>query len=144
MFDLTPFERGNRHIASFDPFREMEEFEKNFFGKSLPAFKTDIRENENEYILEADIPGFKKEDIHAEIKDDCLTIRAEHNEEKEDKDEKTKYIRRERSYGSYARSFDISGVEADKISATFTDGVLTLILPKKKEEVSASRSLEIK
>lgn len=143
MFDLTPFEYGKRHMASYDPFKEMEEFEKNFFGKQIAEFKTDIRENDDAYILEADIPGYKKEEIHAEVKDDCLTITAKHEDTKEEKDDKGRYIRRERSYGSYSRSFDVSAIKTGEITAAYKDGVLTLVLPKKKEETASTRNLEI-
>ena len=146
MFDLTPYVFGNRSFAAFDPFKEMEEFEKRFFSndmRALPAFRTDIRETEQAYILEADLPGFSKEDIHAEIKDGYLTIRAERQALSEDKDEKNSYIRRERSYGSFSRSFDLSGIRVEDITASYKDGVLSLTLPKaqpKKEEV---KKLEI-
>lgn len=143
MFDLTPFEYGKRHMASYDPFKEMEAFEKNFFGKQLAEFKTDIRENDNEYILEAEIPGFNKEDIHAEVKDDCLTISAKHEENKEEKDNNGHYIRRERSYGSYVRRFDVSAVKTDEITAAYQNGVLTLVLPKKKPGMESTRKLDI-
>ena len=146
MFDLTPYVFGNRSFAAFDPFKEMEEFEKRFFSndmRALPAFRTDIRETEQAYILEADLPGFSKEDIHAEIKDGYLTIRAERQALSEDKDEKNSYLRRERSYGSFSRSFDLSGIRVEDITASYKDGVLSLTLPKaqpKKEEV---KKLEI-
>ena len=143
MFDLTPFERNNRNFAAYDPFKEMEDFEKRFFGKALPAFKTDIKETDNAYILEADLPGFAKEEIRAEIKDGILTVYAEHKESKEEKGEKDRYIKRERSYGSYARSFDISGIKVDQITAAYKDGVLTLNLPKEEEKAESVRQLEI-
>ena len=138
MFDLTPFEFGTRSFANYDPFKEMEEMERRFFGQRTPAFKTDIRETAQAYILEADLPGFSKEDIHAEIKNGYLTIHAERKQEQETKDEKNNYIRRERSYGSFRRTFDLSGIRAEEITASYTDGVLSLTLPKaeaKKEEV---------
>ena len=140
MFGLTPF-RSNYYVSAYDPFKEMEEFERRFFGQRTPALKTDIRETESSYILEADLPGFAREDIHAEIKDGYLTIRAERRSENDDK--KENYLRRERSYGSYSRTFDLDGIDADAISASFKDGVLTLELPKMKETVQEARHLEI-
>lgn len=141
MFGLTPYTRGN-YVAAYDPFKEMENFERHFFGQQLPAFKTDIRETENDYILEADLPGFAKEDIRAEVRNGCLTIRAEHKSESEDKDG-DKYIRRERSYGSYSRSFELDGIDSDSITASYKDGVLTMTLPKLKEKPDECRTLEI-
>ncbi len=141
MFGLTPFIRGS-YVAAYDPFKEMEEFERRFFGQRTPAMKTDIRETENSYILEADLPGFSREDISAEIKNGYLTIRAEHKSEKEDKNET--YLRRERTYGSFSRTFDLEGIDAEAITAEFKDGVLALELPKLAPKTEAARKLEIK
>jgi HSP20 family protein len=140
MFGLTPF-RSNFYVSAYDPFKEMEEFERRFFGQRTPAMKTDIRETENAYILESDLPGFSREDIHAEIKDGYLTIRAEHKSENEDKNES--YLRRERSYGSFSRTFDLEGIDADAISASFKNGVLTLELPKLAPKAEEAKKLEI-
>ena len=94
--------------------------------------------------MESELPGFEKEDINIDIKDDYLTISAEHSSNDEEKDEKGNYIRRERSFGSYKRSFGISDVEHDGISAEYKNGVLTIELPKKKVEEPVSKRLEIK
>ena len=141
MFELTPFIRTNRYFAAYDPFKEMEELEKRFFARQLPTFKTDIRENETAYVLDAELPGFSKEDIHAEIKNGYLTIHAERSSESEKNDEGNSYIRRERSYGSYSRSFDLDGINADEISASYKDGILSITLPKAKQ--SEGKKLEI-
>lgn len=143
MFEITPYTHGNRFLGSYNPFQAMEEFEKNFFGHQLPAFKTDIRETEHAYILDAELPGFSKEDIHAEVRNGYLTIHAEHKSESEEKDEKNHYIRRERSYGSFSRSFDLDGINSDEISASYKDGVLSLTLPKAKAKAEEGRMLEI-
>ena len=143
MFELTPYARGNHSFAAYDPFKEMEDFEKHFFGRQLPAFKTDIRETENAYILDAELPGFSKEDIHAEVRNGYLTIHAEHKSENEEKDEKNNYIRRERSYGSFSRSFDLEGIKSDEITASYKDGVLSLTLPKEETNQTEGRRLEI-
>ena len=141
MFELTPF-RSNYYVSAYDPFKEMEEFERRFFGQRTPAMKTDIRETENAYILESDLPGFSREDIHAEINNGYLTIRAEHKSENEDKNES--YLRRERSYGSFSRTFDLDGIDAEAITASFKNGVLTLELPKMQQKVEEARRVEIK
>jgi HSP20 family protein len=143
MFELTPYARGNHSFAAYNPFKEMEDFEKHFFGRQLPAFKTDIRETENAYILDAELPGFSKEDIHAEVRNGYLTIHAEHKSENEEKDEKNNYIRRERSYGSFSRSFDLEGIKSDEITASYKDGVLSLTLPKEETKQTEGRRLEI-
>ena len=141
MFELTPF-RSNYYVSAYDPFKEMEEFERRFFGQRTPAMKTDIRETENAYILESDLPGFSREDIHAEINNGYLTIRAEHKSENEDKNES--YLRRERSYGSFSRTFDLDGIDAEAITASFKNGVLTLELPKMQKKDEEARRVEIK
>jgi HSP20 family protein len=141
MFGLTPF-RSNFYVSAYDPFKEMEEFERRFFGQRTPALKTDIRETENAYILESDLPGFSREDIRAEIKNGYLTIRAERKSESENSNES--YLRRERSYGSFSRTFDLDGIDAEAITASFKDGVLTLELPKLQPKVEEARKVEIK
>ena len=124
MFDIMPFERNNNRTV-FNPFKELNELEKAFFGNnSIAEFKTDIRDTGSAYELEADLPGFKKEDIHIDLEGDYLTISASRNDSKEEKDEKGNYVRRERCYGSFTRSFDISGIKADEITAEYSDGVL--------------------
>ena len=140
MFGLTPY-RSNYYVSAYDPWKEMEEFERRFFGQRTPSMKTDIRETENAYILESDLPGFSREDIHAEIKDGYLTIRAERSSENEDKNEN--YVRRERSLGTFSRTFDLEGIDAEAITASFKNGVLTLELPKMQQKVEEARKVEI-
>lgn len=150
MFELRPFNRKN-NMQGYNPFHEMEDFERRFFGDpfgffngtSLAEFKTDITDNGREYILEADLPGFNKEDIHLDLTGDTLTVRAERHSEFEDNDKKNNYIRCERSYGSYTRQFDVSGVKTDQIKAKYNNGILTLTMPKKSEITENSRHLEI-
>jgi HSP20 family protein len=143
MFELIPFDRHMRS-ASFDPFRMLDEMDRRFFANApaVTAFRTDVIDNGDSFKLECELPGFKKEDIKIDIENDCLTISAERKVE--NKDEKDNYIKRERMYGSFSRSFDVSGINVDGIEAAYTDGVLTLNLPKKVETVPASRRLEIK
>ena len=144
MFGLMPYERRS-NIGYYNPFKELEEFEKRLFSNQsvTPQFRTDIRDTEKEYILEADLPGFDKEDISLSIENGYLIVSAEHKTNKEEKDEKGNYIRRERSYGSYSRCFDISGIDEDAISASFKNGVLELRLPKETEKKIAAKKIEI-
>ena len=151
MFELRPYSRKN--TAAVNPFREFDDLEREFFGINpyrffreggLGEFRTDLKDNGDSYTLEADLPGFEKKDINIEMNGDVLTISAERHSEHEEEDKKNKYIRCERSYGSYTRQFDISGVESDGITAKYENGVLTLDMPKKKETIPESRRLEIK
>lgn len=143
--------KNNYALANCNPFREMDEFEKHFFGEpfnffrndSLSEFKTDIKDEGDAYTLEMDLPGFAKEDISLDIENDVLTIQAQRHSEHEEKDKQGKYLRCERSYGSYSRSFDLSAVKAEGIKAKYENGVLTLHLPKKEAVLPASKHLEI-
>lgn len=140
---LTPYSRHDS-ITSYNPFRIMDQMEREFFGDSRTgSFSTDIRDNGNEYVLEADLPGFSKGDINIDIQDGRLTINAERHSEFEEKDKKGNYVRCERSYGKFSRSFDTTGIDTDAIKAGFADGVLTLTMPKLVETKPASRKLEI-
>ena len=155
MFDMRPYRNNNdrrNNLSAYNPFREMDAFERNFFNdpfgswfdhSALASFKTDIKDNGDSYTLEADLPGFDKKDIHLDINGDMLTVSAERHSEHEEKDKKNKYVRCERSYGSYSRSFDLSGVKADEIKAKYENGVLKLTMPKKENTLPEARHLEI-
>lgn len=140
MFEMRPFNHNHRNtLSGYNPFQEMENLERSFFNEpfrffgndALAAFKTDITDNGSEYVLEADLPGFDKKDIHLDIDGDLLTIRAERNATREETDKKNNLICCERSFGAYSRQFDLSGVEADGIKAKYDNGVLKLTMPKK-------------
>ena len=95
--------------------------------------KCDIYEKDGNYHIEMDIPGFKKEDISIEVEDGYLTIEAEKNNEDKIEDDSKNYIRRERSYNSYKRSFYLGDLDQDNIKAEFNDGMLEVIVPKKEK-----------
>ena len=142
MFELMPF--GYHRVSAYNPFRDFEEMSRSFWdNNNVSAFRTDITEKDGKYVLEADLPGFKKEDISVDIDKDCLTITAEHKSEEKEENVDS-YIRRERYYGSYTRSFNVKGIDTEAITAAYNDGVLTLTMPKKEPEVPAARRLEIK
>ena len=118
--------------------------EKSFWGEQqVNPFRTDISETADGYKLEADLPGFRKEDIHIDIDDDILTIKAEHTESKDENGDKDSYIRRERYFGSYTRSFNVSEIDVEGIKAAYENGVLTLAMPKKAPVKPESKHLEI-
>ncbi len=94
--------------------------------------KCDIYEKENNYIVEMDLPGYKKEDIKIECNKGNLIVSCE--KQKEEKDETKKYIRRERSYGKYSRSFYLGDIDQENIDASFKDGTLIITIPKIDEE----------
>ena len=133
MFEIMPFDRRSYRM-SYNPFRELEQMEKNFWGdQQVNPFRTDISETADGYKLEADLPGFRKEDIHIDIDDDILSIQAEHKDSNDEKDGKGDYIRRERYTGSCQRSFYVGeDVTEEDIKAEFKHGILKLFVPKKE------------
>lgn len=116
-------------------------FKDSDFGK----MRCDIYEKDDSYYLEMDIPGFDKKDVNIEIDDnDYLTITAEKNVDNDSEDENKNYIRKERKYGKYQRSFYIGGIDKEKIDANFSNGILKVTMPKKEEEKSSKQTIEIK
>ena len=137
---LTPFER-----KGYDLFNAFHEFENDFFkGNQITSCKTDIRDEGDRFVLESELPGFEKEDIKLDLNGDCLTVSAQHSKSTDEKDKKGSYVRRERSYCSYQRSFNVSECELGQIDAEYKNGVLTVSLPKKEKTQPSVRRLEIK
>lgn len=125
------------NLTRFDP---VEDLFRGFFVKPMQgpifqdqSFKVDVTERDGVYVIYADLPGAKKEDIHVQIDGNLVTIGTEVKQEKEVKAGE-RVLRSERYYGKVSRSFQL-GQEIDEAQATarFTDGVLELSLPKKKE-----------
>ena len=150
MFELRPYRRPNSDIAN--PFREMEDIERRLFGEpfdsffrssGISEFRTDITDEGESFVLEADLPGFDKKDIHLDLSENTLTINAERHSDHEQKDKKEKYLRVERSYGKYSRRFDVSAINTDDIKAKYENGVLRLTMPKKQKTTPEARHLEI-
>ena len=142
MYSLLPFGRyTNNSLNSL-----FDDFERSFFPvdrSQMPAFRTDIKDEGDHFLLEADLPGFQKEDIDLHLQDGLLTITAKHDETTENKDENGKYVCRERRVGSFTRSFNVSGIQEDAISASYENGVLKLTLPKQGEPEPQSRKIAI-
>ena len=108
-------------------------FRDDFFDRkdrmNFNLMKTDIREDENSYLLEVDLPGYSKDDIKIDITDGYLTINAK--VEKEDNEDKKNYVRRERFTGEVSRSFYVGeDIKEDEVKASFKNGILTLEVPK--------------
>lgn len=118
----------------------------NFMDEGTDNFdvmKCDVYEKDGSYHIEADIPGFKKDEISVDCEDGYVTISAEKNTENEEKDENKKYIKRERFYGKTVRKFYVGDVDSEKIQAEFKDGMLELVVPK-EEKLPNKKSIEIK
>lgn len=131
---LTRFDRIDDLLL--DPFSDL--LRRLSRRSDLPALrdvsdiKLDVSENEKNYTVTAEIPGAKKEDVHVQIEGNYVSISAEIKDEKETKDKNERVLTRERYFGSMSRGFTLACEVNDKESqATFKDGVLTLILPKR-------------
>ena len=128
----------------YNPFRDFDDINRAFFGdNTLTEFKTDIRDMGDGFVLEADLPGCKKEDTKLSLNGETLTIKATRHSDFEDQDKKSGYLRCERSYGTYTRSFDVTGVEVSQISASYNDGVLRVRLPKQGPKQPDNRTILI-
>ena len=116
--------------------RAMKDAEKKLYGhKANHVMKTDIKEMNNGYELVVDLPGFKKDEITAELKDGYLTISAAKGLDKDEKDKEGKYIRRERYAGNMSRSFYVGKDITEKdIHGKYENGILMLDIPKKAPE----------
>jgi len=137
MYELIPF--GGENFFNY-----LDNFEKNWFGtstKAVGSFKTDIVDKGDKYLLQAELPGFKKEDIYVDLDGNYLTIQASHESESENK--LGKVVRKERQYNSFSRSFNVAGIKTDAITAEYTNGILELQLPKLEEEKPKSKKIEI-
>lgn len=130
---LTPFRRG---LFDVEPF-----WSRDFIGRSLPA--VDITEKDESFEITAELPGMDQENIDIKLSNGNLIIKGE---KKEDKEEKRKgYHLSERHYGAFERVFNLpKSVDADKIEASFSKGVLGITLPKKPESLIADKKVQIK
>ena len=117
----------------------LDDFFDNDFRKANDL-KCDIYEEGNNYVVEMDTPGYNKDEINIDVEKGYLTITAEHKSEFND--EGKNYIRKERRYGSTSRQFYVGDVDESSIKASFNDGVLKVVVPK-KEEIETKRKIEI-
>ena len=110
------------------------EVDKALYGKhAYNVMKTDVKESDTGYEVDIDLPGFKKDEINAQLDNGYLTISAAKGLDKDEKDKKGKYIRKERYAGAMSRSFYVGeGVTQEDIKAKYEDGILRLSVPKKE------------
>lgn len=140
MFGLTPFNRNEVAKRNGDDYLDLFNLMDDFFNDSFPSnrflrndtFKIDVKDQDNEYVVEAELPGFKKEEINVEVNDDHLSISALRKEEADDS--KGRYIHRERKSTAVKRSLYLKDIHAEDIKAKFEDGLLTINLPKVTSE----------
>ena len=126
-------------------FRPLYEADNALYGKHAKAvMRTDVRETEDGYEVDVDLPGFKKDEVKIDLKDGYLTISAAKGLDKDEKDKKGKYIRQERYAGAMSRSFYVGDVESKDVSAKYEDGILKLSVPKQaKKELPKSSTIAI-
>ena len=121
----------NRNYGLFDELFKDPFFSTTFNRSDTSLMKTDIQESGDKYLLDIELPGFHKEDIHAELKDRYLTVTTTRDEKKDETDAKGNYLRRERFSGTCKRSFYVGeGITQDDIQAGFDNGILRLSIPK--------------
>lgn len=134
-------------LSRYDPF---EDLFRGFFVRpvdfapstEVPAIKLDVKEQEEAFLVHAEMPGIKKDDIHLSIDGSTVSISAERKEEKEVK-EGERVLRSERYFGKVARSFQLGqDIDESRASAKFTDGVLELVLPKKASKQARRLTIE--
>ena len=129
-----------------DPFEMMVPTRNALYGKhGKNLMKTDVRETENSYELDIDLPGFKKDEVQVDLKDGYLTIQAAKGVDKDEGEQNGKYIRQERYAGACSRSFYVGeDVEPEEVSAKFEDGILTISVPKAaKKQLPKQTSINI-
>ncbi|MFW6266401.1 MAG: Hsp20/alpha crystallin family protein [Halanaerobiales bacterium] len=145
MFDLVPFRNRRRgDLEERDPFNDLvsDFFSDAFNMFDTTSFKTDVRETDEEYIIEAELPGLDRDDINVALDDNYLTISATNKEEVEDEGEN--YIRRERRTGSYQRRFYCENVKEDEVEAEYNNGILKVTLPKEEKKKTTGKTIDIK
>ena len=128
------------------PMIPMRSIRNPLYGKNAKnLMKTDVRETDNTYELDIDLPGFKKDEVQLDLKDGYLTISAAKGLDKDQEDKKGKYIRQERYAGACSRSFFVGEeIEPRDVSAKFEDGILRVSLPKRvKKELSRNSTIAI-
>ena len=133
MFDMIPFTTRYASPKMWDPFRE-------FFSTVSRSAATDIKETDDAFQIETELPGFDKSEISVSVKEGVLTVRAEHQGEKASDEG---YVRRERAWETVERSFEVTGVDTAAISAAYVNGVLTVTLPKLPEVIPEQHTIEI-
>ncbi|MBQ2701234.1 MAG: Hsp20/alpha crystallin family protein [Clostridia bacterium] len=136
MYTLVPFNRRHDLGRAMENSLFDDRFFRSFFNMSdwmgSAGFRVDVRETENAYILEAELPGVKQENISVSLDQDVLTIAADLNTEKQE--EKSNYLYSERRAGHMERRFNLEAIDQEHVTARFENGVLLVALPKEKPE----------
>ncbi|MFC3041133.1 Hsp20/alpha crystallin family protein [Virgibacillus xinjiangensis] len=146
MSDFRPYRKKGEDLFQSLTKSLKDVFEHDVFSPlhgKFSSFRVDIKETRAAYHIQAELPGFSKEDITIEAGSDNLTIRAVRQSEKEAYDEGTKILRQERQYGEFIRQFPISNMKEDGIAAKLEDGMLYVEVPKKTPGKPAHKQIDI-
>ena len=143
MSTLIPYRYRNQ-LTRPETTSFMDDFFRPFFGLDnfTSTFSVDVKDEGDKYVLEADLPGVKREDVNVDVNDGVLTISAEWNTEEKD-ERRHGYVINERRSGRASRSFTLENVRENEISAEYKDGVLRLTMPKINETEKVARRIEI-
>ena len=141
---LNKIQPRNSDTYSMTPFDFFEDFSRNLFNDfKSNLIKTDIHETDNEYLVEAELPGISKDNIQVTYEDGVLTISGQQQIDTVDEDKKGKLIRSERSLTSVRRQYLLENVKEDEIKASYSDGILKVTLPKdSNKEIKKSIPIE--
>lgn len=147
-FDLVARNNGYEPLGLFSPFFDdffdVAMFSRKEMNRFNNMMKTDVKEGEHSYTLDIEMPGIDKKDIALDLKDGYLTVSARREHRQENEDKKENFIRRERSYGEFTRSFYVGDVKKEEIEASLENGVLKVVVPKEPKKVEGSNRIEIK
>ncbi len=126
-------------------FKELDDVDRKLYGKhAARVMKTDVQEKDDSYLVDIDLPGFKKDEIQLHLENGYLTVSAEKGLQEEDKDKKGRMLCQERYVGSMQRSFYVGDTLSEEdIKAKFEDGVLQITLPKKEEKLPEKKVIMI-
>lgn len=139
MFNLQPFRKKTTSLFDFDDF-----FDSDFFAPITSHnnfLKADVKDNKNEYVIEMDLPGVSKDEVEIDYVNDHLVVHGKRVYDNEVKEEN--FIRRERSQGEFKRSFYVDNVDESKITASYNNGVLNIVLPKLEEDKPKGKKIDI-
>lgn len=145
MYNLVPFRRTNNGVVKRDSY--FDNFFNDFFSDSFfgslegEGIRADVKETENDYVIDAELPGVNKEDISLDIKGENLVIAV--NRKQESEEDNKEYIRRELRYDSQQRSFHVGNIDTKDIEAKYDKGILTIKIPKKVLENKNTSKIEI-
>ena len=140
MFTMIPY----RPAMTARPQYPLDDFFRPFFGRPEDrSFRVDVKDNGDSYLLEAELPGLSKEDLHVDLENDVLTISVCRDDCREEKND-AGYVIRERRMGRASRALNVEGIRKDDITAAYQDGMLRLTLPKEQPDaVPARRTVAI-